>query len=668
MHSRLTRLSILEPATREIGARRFRWGMLALPAVVAAFVFGVREVSRVEKVLAAEGVRAQRVLVYEVRPGSALEVPIEAGTDVFRIVVHAMRRDALAPQPHVVHLSVTAVGDVATCTDDLAFELPGTSQRVNPEDEGIHVGDPAAVNVDVHGVGVGRLRIELEGIEGADAALIRVYRRDALASSQLERRDDELDAAMRLHVARRLGELEWAGLDEGEQTALLSARWRKVAALADGKELVTRAIALAPAPARTAREVESPAIASADLRGDEKVALVAHGPTTLHARADGDDDSIVTALLRHSDGTTETTTGKGEIEIEIRDGEVGVELARSTPGFLSVRTDDPTRVEPSTHAIGWRTTPDRPAIISAGTHDLVLRVTARRPTPRNDDAPAKIALDATIAPVDGTPETELLRAEVHRSRYDRYDVRAPSEAPTSSVVFHLLVPAGATATLTPEGESLDLSLSELDPEAAPRPVISWDAHAKPPPVEETGEVGWGGFAPRRPTNWSAFPPSARVTLRIPHRIVDHPTAATKAPSFRIHRPDAGDSRLIDGMTFDPTSVTFDVDVPGGEPLVLPVRLFADESMDVTATIDGVSIDRLAFGAAQRITTARLIPVKAQVKSIVVLGDDLPAGTHTLSFAPPEGKKAWVHLPWVPKPRPPNAPPPDPHWIEGDLEE
>jgi hypothetical protein len=92
MASRLTRLSILEPATREIGARRFRWGMLALPAIVAAFVFGVREVGRVEKVLAAEGARAQRVLVYELAPGGALEVPIERGTDVFRLVVHAMRR------------------------------------------------------------------------------------------------------------------------------------------------------------------------------------------------------------------------------------------------------------------------------------------------------------------------------------------------------------------------------------------------------------------------------------------------------------------------------------------------------------------------------------------------------------------------------------------------
>ena len=61
-----------------------------------------------------------------------------------------------------MHLTVTATGDAATRTDDLAFEVPGTSKRVNPEDEGIAVGDPEAVSVDVHGIGPGRLRIALE--------------------------------------------------------------------------------------------------------------------------------------------------------------------------------------------------------------------------------------------------------------------------------------------------------------------------------------------------------------------------------------------------------------------------------------------------------------------------------------------------------------------------
>lgn len=669
MASRLTRLSILEPATREIGVRRFRWGMLALPLLVAGLVFGVREVSRVEKVLAAEGVRAQRVLVYELQPGGSIDVPIEPGTDVFRIAVHAMRRGKLSAQPHVVHLEVAASGAAGARIDDLAFEVPGTTTRVNPEDEGIAIGDPEAVNVDVHGVGTGRLSIALEGIEGADAALVRVYRRDELFAKQLERRDDKLGTLERLHLARRVGELDWDVLDEDEQTAFLSARWRKVAALSDGKSLITRAIALAPKPTRAQPDVETPALVSADLRGDEKIAFVAHGPTTLEIRADGDSESMLSALVRRTDGTSETTTNKGDLSIDVPDGAtLGFEIGRDTPGIVSVRASDPTKIEPSTHAVAWRATPQLPVIVKAGTRSIVLRVTARRPLPRTSVEPVTIALDTTIAPVDGTPHTDMLRAERARSSFERYDARNPIEAPTTSAVFHLLVPAGATATLVPEDGPIDLSLAELDPEAAPRPVAAWEAHGPPPPVDEIGEVAWGGFLPRRPTNWSAFAPSTRTTIRIPHRFVDHPTPATKAPKYRTKRPEAVDVRVIDGMTFDPIDVSFDIEVPGGEPLVLPVRLFTEEKMDLVAKIDGESIDRLALGAVQRITTPRLVTVDGQYKSIVVLGDDLPAGTHVLSFEAPDGKRAWVHLPWVPKPRPPKAPPPDPHWIEGDLEE
>jgi hypothetical protein len=53
---------------------------------------------------------------------------------------------------------------------------------------------------------------------------------------------------------------------------------------------------------------------------------------------------------------------------------------------------------------------------------------------------------------------------------------------------------------------------------------------------------------------------------------------------------------------------------------------------------------------------------------VVLGDDLEPGTHVLTFTPPPGKKAWVHLPWMIHPRKPGSPPPDPHWIDGDLDD
>jgi hypothetical protein len=62
------------------------------------------------------------------------------------------------------------------------------------------------------------------------------------------------------------------------------------------------------------------------------------------------------------------------------------------------------------------------------------------------------------------------------------------------------------------------------------------------------------------------------------------------------------------------------------------------------------------------------PNGGDIRSIVVMGDDLTPGKHILTFTPPPGKKGWVHLPWTVKPRLPGTPPPPPHWLEGDLEE
>ena len=672
MASRLTRLSLLTPTTREVGARKVRWSLLLLPVLVVGLVFGIREVSRIERVLAAEGSRAARAIVYEIKPGGELEVPIEPGTDVFRIVVHAMRpksAGALSPQPHVAHLVLVAQGAQSTRTDDVSLEIPGSAARVNPEESSIVVSDPQAVNVDVHGVGPGKLVIRLGAIEGAEAALVRVYRRDALQRPEILRRTDRIDELASQRLARRLGEVDWFELDEPEQQALLSARWRKVAALPDSKGLVTHAIAIAPAPPRVIEAGEDASTTSADLREDERLAFVAAGPTTLKVRADGDPDAALVALLRQEDGTDTTVDGRGEMSIEIAAGRtVGVELSRGTPGVLSVRATDAAKLEPSTHAIAWRTTPQRPAIVTAGSAPILLRVAARRPVPRNAKEEATITLDATIAAPGSNPETALLRAQRPRSIYDRYDAKAPVDAPTTSAVFHLLIPAGATATLTPEGSPLDLSLSELDPSATPRPVMSYAADASPPKTTKIGDVDWGGYVPRRPSNVASFDPSARMLLRLPHRLVARTESPTKAPSFRVKRPDAGDTIVINKKTFDPSTVTFEIDVPSGEALVLPVRIFSKEPLDVIARVDGEIPDRRLEGTAERITTARKIAVKDEVRSIVVLGDDLAPGTHMLTFTPPPGKLAWIHLPWEPKPRLPGSPPPDPHWIEGDLED
>ncbi len=673
--SRLTRTSLLEPTTREVGVRPIRWSLLALPLVVLGLVFAIREIARIERVLAAEGSRAQRVIVYEVRPGGEIRVPIEPGTEVLRVVAHAVKRGSLQQVPHPARILFHAQGELAAHTDDVRFDAPGTTARVTAEDSGVVAGDPVAINVDVHGIGTGVLTIGLASIEDADGLLLRVYRREAVSGSDLVARPERLGHEGRAKLAHAAGEVDWDELERDEQTMLLTARWRRVAATPNANTgLKTRAIAVSAPEKGSVLGVEAASAPDAlvDLRGDERAAFLAHGKVTLRARAEGDPDARVTATVRFLDGRVETLEGTGEVAIDVADGvEAGVELWRSSPGLLGVRASDATKLEPNTRIAAWRSTPERPVVVTAGSEPLVLRVSARAPVPRDATAEVPIVLDATISGDAGVvPQSVALRATRARSLFDRYDTKAPSSAPTTSAVFNILVPPQGTLTLAPAQGPVDLTIAELDPGAAPRPVTAWPAEGEPPKVKKTGELTWGGYVVRRPTNHALFTeqPEGRVVVRVPHRLVAVAPPQTKAPSFRVKRPGASDSIVRHGLVFDPTTVTFEIDVPPGEALVLPVRAFAHEALDLIAKVDGDLPDRRTHGVAERVTTARKIAVEEEVRTVVVLGDDLPAGTHTLTFVPPPGKKAWVHLPWLPRPRAPGAPPPDPHWIEGDLED
>lgn len=677
--SRLTRLSILEPTTREVGVRPVRWSLLALPLLAVGLVFAVREVSRVERVLAAEGSRAQRVIVYEVRPGGEVRVPIEPGTEVFRVVAHAMKKGTLADAPHEAHIVFTATGDKKSHTDEVKFVAPGTSSRVTAEDATMVVGDPIAINVDAHGLGTGELKIALKSVKDADAILVRVYRREHLDDKTIADRPARLRAEGKWRLAHHAGEVDWDELEPSEQSLLLGARWRRVAALPNAnKGLVTHAVAVAGPQSKSGIVETDPALLSYDVRADEKIALIAKGKTSIRARADGDAESRVIALVRHYDGRVLTVEGKGEVTVEVpNDEEVGVELTRATPGVLSMRATDPSKIEPSSHASAWRTQKDRPLVVKAGNDPLILRLSARRPVPRNANETFSIVLDATITAPDGFQtvatkggESIMLHAERTRSIYERYDGKQPEAAPTSSAVFHVLVPAKGTLTLTPTEGQVDVSVSELDPEATPRPVPAYASDKPWPAVQKVGDSDWGGYVARRPSNFTAFESIAdgRVVVRLPHRLVPIKEPETKAPDFHVKRPDSTEAITHNKRLFDPTTAQFEIDVPAGEALVLPVRAFAHEKMDLVAKLDGNVIDRRTMGAAERVTTARKFTVEDEVRTIFVIGDEVTPGKHLLTFEPPAGKKAWIHLPWTAKPRLPGAPPPDPHWIEGDLED
>jgi hypothetical protein len=656
--------------TAELGARRVRWSFILFPLFVIGIAIGVRDMARSELTLEAEGTKATRVIVYELDTGRELKVPIEPGTDVFRVLMHAAKKgDSLAPQTHVAKVHFRAQGEHGTIDDVRSIAAPGTVSRVTAEDPDLVVGDPIGISVDVHDVGVGELTMTLDSIEGADALLVRVYRRDELHSIDAIRRSDHLDEDKRTHYARRAGEIDWVDLDDDEQLAILGSRWRKAGALSGSNDIVARAIALSPPEDRAPRAHDDVAIATFSIVGDERASFVAHGPTTVHGRVE-DPDAPLSATVRYEDGTIAKVESKGELVMKVPDGNVvGVELVAPGDRPIEVRAVDPQRIEPPTRAAYWRASPSLPAIITAGQTPMVIRVTARRGVPRDSNASFPIDLAVTVTARGGASVTTPVRAERGRSRFDRYEGRDPAEAPTDKLAFYVIVPPGGTAQVTPTDTPMDLTLSELDPGAESRPVASTSPGSKHDPVAKIGEVDWNGFVARRPSNGPAFEPDAHGLVRVAHRYVSVPEPTEKPPTFRIVRPRVTGAIEIQDRVFDPGSVKLEVDVASGQHVTLPVHLYSPDPVEVIARVDGGSPRRIAMGVAARVTVDRKIEVVGERKAIVVLGDDLAPGKHVLTFDFPEGKKLWVHVPWLKQARrvEKTSATAAPRWVEGEFD-
>jgi hypothetical protein len=120
-------------------------------------------------------------------------------------------------------------------------------------------------------------------------------------------------------------------------------------------------------------------------------------------------------------------------------------------------------------------------------------------------------------------------------------------------------------------------------------------------------------------------------------------------------------------TYEPSTSTFTLTVGADLPATLPLFLFAEKPVDVNVALDGGTPRRKRGGFARRVTQPHVVHVTGEVRTSIVLGDDLLPGEHTLTVTTP-GEPVWVHAPWTPRPRAPRPPPRPPHWVEGDLEE
>ncbi|MEO6420381.1 MAG: hypothetical protein ABIP39_13275, partial [Polyangiaceae bacterium] len=478
-------------------------------------LFAVREIARIERTLTAEGALARRVVVYEVLPGKEFRVPMEPDTEVFRFVVHLLRRGPISPESHLVKMAVTVRGANGSRIEDLTFAAPWTTERVKPEDPGIVVGDPVGVNVEVTGLGTGDVTLALKDVEGADGLLVRVYRREAIKTSDAIRRRESIEASKREHLARRAGEIDWTDLDENEHSQLLAARWRKVAVLSDsGHELTSRAIALAPARPKSSKSSE-PVIDTRELRLGEKVAVIAHGPVSIIARASNNPQARITTTLRDENGTVKRDlVGEAQVDV-LPEQTIGIELNMQEEGALSLAASDATKLELPTKIAYWRVTPKRPAIIQAGTEPLVVRVGFRRLVSADTPGPFPVSLRVSTTAGKAHSEEIVTSAEL-RSDYDGYDERR--DAVSEKVERYVLVPRGGMVSLAPVDGTLDISIAELDPSIGPKHVPSAPVDAqKRETLAKVGAADWKGFVPRRPTNLGTFDLDAHGFFFVAHR-------------------------------------------------------------------------------------------------------------------------------------------------------
>jgi len=265
----------------DVLARRAVWRrmlVVLLPVLVLCGFVSVRATARHERVLIEDQAAARRLVTHLLTPDNELDVPVEPGTDVLRIVVHAYRRGMLGLGPHRVLGELGPAGALGPNDGHFDVSAPGPTSRVVPEDHELSVGDPVAFNVYVREATVRSLTLKLISVSDADGVLVRLYRRQAVDGVDAVQSPARLGEVKRERLARRAGELDFADLEMSDRSTLVDARWRRVAPIqGEGRRTTPLVIALAPREPRT----EPQAVAAAELDGVSPSSVVAYHRATL---------------------------------------------------------------------------------------------------------------------------------------------------------------------------------------------------------------------------------------------------------------------------------------------------------------------------------------------------------------------------------------------------
>lgn len=226
--------------------------MRAVPLTLSALavvmvLLAVPAVARHEQTLRDSDTAQERAVMYELLSGRTLRIPIDAGTDVARLVARGFGKQRPSDRGSAT-LRVTLQGPQTSRTEEMKLTLTTHDQGIPSEDGEVMVGDRTTLNIDTADVGPGVLAVTLDELSGAEGLLVRSYLRSPLDDAQAQARRNQLGAHGREHLARRAGELDWADLAPETRAALLRTRWSKIAALPDAVGPLVSRVLSSPAP------------------------------------------------------------------------------------------------------------------------------------------------------------------------------------------------------------------------------------------------------------------------------------------------------------------------------------------------------------------------------------------------------------------------------------
>lgn len=610
--------------------RRWSGAAIVIALILVATAWSVRRLARTPLSID-DSARSRRVIAYEAFGPHSATWKVAPGTDVLRFVAYRPRsggEDQSARPP------LRAIVTISGHEQPMTIAIPVSRRAPNAafEASGDPLVDSAAFDLDVRDDAP--CDVTIVSAEHEELVLMAWARAiDSGDGSPAARLPTKARGAMR---ARGAGELDWIDLDSFEKQTLAERRWHRLAAVSSTANEDGVALVLRPPHQDIASVAASPPRLHQVIGLGQVVRANADGP--IEMTLEGSSASAISVDIHSRNAPPRHLGGTLPFILSIPAGtSQQVEITAETGTTLDLRTSGAGSVNLGSTVHPFQATPTAPLVLGSIDVPRVVRVTARVAMGPAGSESAAIAVDATIEATGAPAEVAPLRGQVKRSHVDRFDAPQRDLSPSEAASFLLLVPPNATLTLRPAAAEVAITLAELD--AGPAIVAFTDR-----PKGQTTPFARARFVPLHLD--AATPPddpASRIHLAPPllEQTLHH------LPSIgRLSRPPHAASIKHEGRTYvssiSPLEVRIDRDAI---PRVVFLRLYSRTPMEVVLRVDGGSPRRRSSGITTHVTSDRRVHVDGEATAVVLLGDDLAPGAHTVEAVAPPGKEVWVHARW-----------------------